>query len=145
MSILAYIFVSTAEDAALYQERMLDENEKPATDLYEIAPHKGFTSLEFGTLWALIRGERMDVSKHALVHISHGEEGEMWLEQFPQELIQTLSSLESPFKESIVKAWAATDEIRATPEDIKPVIEDLIRLARLALSSGRGMYLWGCL
>ncbi|MGD0248833.1 MAG: hypothetical protein ABSB75_07250 [Candidatus Limnocylindrales bacterium] len=140
MGILADIFVSTEEDALLYDP--LDE--RPA-DHYDVVQYKRFTSLEFGTLWAIIDREKWDVKRHVLRHISHSDEGEQWLEAFPAELVAKLATLPDDGLDGLATAWGKTEELQWDGALLLPVLVDLRRLANAAQASSRGMYLWGSL
>jgi len=37
--------------------------------------------------------------------------------------------------------WAASDELACPPDDIRPVVEEMVRLARTATSSVRSLYI----
>jgi hypothetical protein len=140
MGILADIFVSTEGDALLYDPL----TGRPA-DRYDVVQYKHFTGLEFGTLWAIIDGEKWDVKRHKLRHISHGDEGEQRLEAFPAELVAKLAALPVDDLDGLATKWGKTDELRCDGETLLPVLVDLRRLANAAQASGRGMYLWGSL
>jgi hypothetical protein len=140
MGILADIFVSTEEDALLYDS--LDER---PTERYDVVLYKRLTSLEFGRLWAIIDGEEWDVHRHMLRNISHGDEGEQWLEVFPAELVAKLAGLPDDGMEDLSNAWGKTEELQWDGALLLPVLIDLRRLANAAQASNRGMYLWGSL
>ena len=140
MGILADIFVSTEEDALLYDPLV----GRPA-DRYDFVECKRFTGLEFGTLWAIIDGEKWDVKRHMLRHISHSDEGEQWLEAFPAELVARLADLPDDGMDALSTAWGKTEELKWDGALLLPVLTDLRRLANVAQGSSRGMYLWGCL
>jgi len=46
---------------------------------------------------------------------------------------------------SVTSAWAATEELKCSPEDIKPTVDDLVRLARRANETNQNVYLWNCI
>jgi hypothetical protein len=147
MGILADIFVATPEAANDYAASQL--RGRPAhIAKYQPAEYKGLTSLEFGTLWALIAGVEWDAKKHMLEEVSYGEGNESWLCRFPPPLVELLAGLSDPDMERYAAAWAQTEELAmsgATAGDVRPIVVDLRRLALAAKSSGRGMYLWGSL
>lgn len=146
MGILADILVANERDALAY-DASLDLRSSP-TAAITVVYYKSFTGLEFGTLWALATGEQFDMGRHRLRHISHGDEGERWLEAFPEELVAVLSATPEAELASLAARWAATDELRLShmlPEYAEPVVRDLHRLALQAQREGKGMYLWGSL
>jgi len=140
MGMLCDIFVSTPEMALRY-ESMLEE-EKPRDD-FVVAEWKGLTSLEFGTLWALIESKEFDPQRHGLEALSG--QGESWLYRFPSDLVNSLASLDSERLQAVSAAWAATEELQWPTEDAEEVLESLAKLAKLALKTGRGLFHWGCL
>ena len=75
MGILADIFVATREDALHYETIFLAEQKLP-TDCYERVEYKGFTGLEFGTLWAIMAGKHGILTIICWKYLTHGEEGE---------------------------------------------------------------------
>lgn len=146
MGILGDILVATEQDALAYDASL--EFRKSPTAAITVVYYKSFTGLEFGTLWALASGEPFEMRRHKLRHISHGDEGERWLEAFPEELVAVLSALPEAELASLAARWAATDELRLShmlPEHAEPVVRDLRRLAAQARHEGKGMYLWGSL
>jgi hypothetical protein len=100
----------------------------------------GLTALEFETLWAILEGDDWDPEKHALPAVSVGEES--WTHQFPAAYVEKLHQLDSSAITSAAAAWAATEEVSATPEEMSPVIEQLVALARSARKQGKGLFVW---
>jgi len=146
MGILADILVASEQDALAY-DAQLELRRSPVSGV-TVVYYKSFTGLEFGTLWALAVGEPFEVRRHKLRHISHGDDGERWLEAFPAELVAVLSAIPDADVPSLAARWAATDELKLSqmlPEHVEPVIRDLHRLAALAQAEGKGVYLWGSL
>lgn len=144
MGILSDIFVATAEDAASYESIMVAEEEHPS-DKYEVVHLKGLTTLEFGTLWAILLEQEWDAERHMLANLTHGDEGESWLDQFPSDFVGLLASLDDQRSRSAAAAWAETEEMGCEASDVAPILTDLKRLAKRAQSTGRGLYLWGSL
>jgi len=147
MSILADIFVSTPEAANDYAASHLRGRPAHITK-YQPVEYNGLTSLEFGTLWALIAGEEWDVKKHMLEEVSYGEGNESWLCRFQSPLVGLLAGLTDADIDRFAAAWAKTEELEisgATGGDVRPIIIDLRRLAIAAQASNRGLYLWGSL
>jgi predicted metalloprotease len=83
------------------------------------------------------------VQRHKLEHIWHDEEGSAWLERFPDELVRLLAMLEAP--DSIAALWVQHEEIGHDVNDLVGVLNDLKRLAQLAQTSQKSLYLWGSL
>lgn len=145
MGILADIFVASPAAASDYAASQL-RGRAAHVAKYQPAEYKGLTSLEFGTLWALLAGEEWDVEKHMLEDISYGEGNESWLCRFPQPLVDLLAALSDTQVETYAAAWAKTDELAgAAVSDLQRIILDLRRLAKASKSSGKDMYLWGSL
>lgn len=144
MGILADIFVTSPEHALKYEEFVREGNVLPPK-LYERVEYTNFTDLEFGTLWAILKNEDWDVKHHMLEHIAFGEGNETWLFRFPDELVEILAAMDQSTLSRAAVAWRKTEELSYGDEDLTPVIADLKRLAMLAKSTGKGMYLWGSL
>jgi hypothetical protein len=142
VSILSDFFVATPNDALEYESLLLAAEPVP-NERFTTVSYQGFTSLELGFLWAHLERQAWDVERHGLEHVSHGEEGETWLERFPDEFVRLLSDLEQPA--ALASLWAQHEELNAEPEDLMPFLGDLKRLAQLAQSSRKALYLWGSL
>src|SRR6516164_11483850 len=87
MAILTDIFVSSPADAQRYEALEPKRSGGP----FELVQFKGLTSLEFGTLWAILNNEEFDFDKHALESLA--PEGETWLFRFPAAYVQKLATL----------------------------------------------------
>jgi hypothetical protein len=109
---------------------------------FEVAQFKGLTNLEFGTLWAIIRGEAFDFDKHALESLAPQEE--TWLFRFPDTYVQELATLTPAQAKKVAVAWASTDELQWEPSEAEEVLNELIRLSKLAGSPSKGLFFWGC-
>jgi hypothetical protein len=145
MGILADIFVASPDAASDYAASQL-RGRAAHIAKYQPAEYKGLTSLEFGTLWALIAGEDWDVKKHMLEEISYGDGNESWLCRFPEPLVVLLAALTDAQVDKYAAAWSKTEEMSgSTASDLRPIIVDLRRMARASTSSGKDMYLWGSL
>src|SRR5262245_37662175 len=92
MGILADIFIATPEAANDYEASLSRERASHIAK-YQPVEYKGLTTLEFGTLWGLIAGEKWDVEKHLLEDISYGEGNESWLCRFPPALVALLAGI----------------------------------------------------
>jgi hypothetical protein len=135
MSVLTELFVDDEQKASTYN---------PATAAgIERAQLGGLTNLEFETLWAIVEGEEWDVEKHALREVASGDS--FWVHQFPAEYVAQLQALGPSEISAAAATWAATDEIMAAPEDVSPVIDQLVALARSATKTGKGLFIWTAL
>jgi hypothetical protein len=141
MGILCDLFVSTKEDALVYESTFESEQH----GRFSPAEFKGFTSLEFGTLWAILTNEEWDVHKHRLLDVDFGSDHESWLCEFPEEYVQVLSRTDSDAIKRAAQAWSETEELSCSAEDVRPVIDTLVQLSRRALSRNEGLYMWGSL
>jgi sugar/nucleoside kinase (ribokinase family) len=70
--------------------------------------------------------------------------GERLIHAFPGVMLTALGQLTPDQIQAAAAKWAATAELSCSPAEIRPVIEGMVRLARLAVASGRGLYLWNC-
>lgn len=140
MGILADIFVATEDEALAYESAIGTED----IEKYERAEFKGLTDLEFGILWAILEKEEWDAEKHMLEEIDFNDEA--MLVQFSDELIALINAIDKQRFEIVLDEWLAGEELSGWQrEDIRVVLNDLIRLAKSAESSKRGLYLWGSL
>jgi hypothetical protein len=144
LGILADLLVASTADALLYNESA-ETRESPPPDRFERVEYKHFTGLEFGTLWAIMDGVEWDVDRHMLRDVTHGEEGESWLEEFPAELVTTLAALDDSRIAGLAEVWGKTDELKWLGGNFDEVVANLVRLARMAVREGKGMFLWGAL
>jgi len=137
MSVLADLYISSNEDAVKYDT---------APDKFaDRVQYKGLTPLELSMLWSIIKNAEWSISMMddfpCLLQI---EGGERLIHQLPAAMAQELAALSTDRIASITSAWAATEEIQGDPEDIRPVVDDLVRLAREAGKTNRNVYLWNC-
>ena len=109
------------------------------------AEYKSFTSVEIGSLWAILALEEWDVSRHDLDDESLENEDESWLLRFPQPLVQLLGTASESELTLANAQWAETEELKCLPNELLPVTLDLQRLAKESIASGKPMYLWGSL
>jgi hypothetical protein len=135
MSILADLFVANPSDALKY-----DGQRGP---LFEIAEYKGLTNLEFETLWAIIQSIEYDPETHSLTSLI--PESETWLFSFPEPYLFQLANLTPDQMKKAAKAWARTEEVMCEPSEALEMIRFTVRLAKLATSQSKGLFLWGSL
>lgn len=141
MSILADLFVASAEDARQYA--MPDFHQSIKARLIP-AEYKGLTTLELGTFWALLEGSAWSPERHDFIDESiEGDDGS-WLYRFPKSLVHLLATASETRLAEARTEWAATDEISGTPEGLEPLVSDLRKLAQRAQQAGLSLYLWGC-
>jgi hypothetical protein len=147
MSILADIFVSTPEAAADYGASHR-RGRSAHIAKYQPVEYSGLTPLEFGTLWALIADEQWSAKSHMLEEVSYGEGNESWLFRFQVPYVSLLAGLTDANVDRHAAAWANSEELKlsgATADDVRPIVNELRRLAIDAQGSNKGMYLWGSL
>jgi hypothetical protein len=143
MGLLTDIFVADAEDARQYE--VLEAKGELSSERFERAEFKGLTDLSFGNLWAVLEAKPFDLKDHALETVALHEEGETWLFRFPPQLVARLSVLTPSDVARVADAWASAEGFGCLPAHLAPVVEALMRLARSAERSSRGLFLWGSL
>jgi hypothetical protein len=137
MSVLADIYISRDDDAVKYDT---------APDQFaDRAQYQGFTPLELAMLWSIMRGIEWDVATmDEFPCLLQVDGGERLVHQLPATLVSELATL-SPNRIALVtSAWAATEELSCSPDDIISVVDDLVRLSRRAVETGQSVYLWNC-
>jgi hypothetical protein len=132
MSLMTELFVADEEGARAY-----DSLSPGAVQRVQLG---GLTNLEFETLWAILEGEEWDAKKHGLRRVVN--RGEDWVFEFPGAYVEKLRTLGASEQASAVATWAATEEIAAEPEDMAPVIGQLVALAGSAATKRLKLYLW---
>jgi len=143
MSILADFFVAAPEQAMQYAS----DPEAHLALKAKLLPFEtnGLTSLEMGTLWAIMDGAEYDPNVHALEDVRWGEGNESWLHRFPESFIALLARLDACSQGAVGGTWAQTEELRCSADDVQPVLDALHNLAdRQMRSKGESLYLWGC-
>ena len=140
MAILTDVFISSPAEALRYEECQAAGQTGAFNEGIQL---EGLTNLEFGTLWAIIDGKEFDFDKHAFE--SPAPQGETWLFRFPGALVQLLATLTPPAIMRVAPLWAETDEIQWDAAYAEEVLMDLVRLAKLANSSSKGLFFWGSL
>lgn len=137
MSLLADIFVSRDDEATRYDTE--------PDQFADRAQYKGFTSLELSMLWSIMRGTEWDVAlMKEFPHVLDEDDGERVIHRFPAAMVAELSQLTPSQIAAVSPKWAATEELRWSPDEAREVIEELVRLARRAAEDGRSIYLWNC-
>jgi hypothetical protein len=137
MGIPADFYVSRDDEAVKY-DTVPDQ-------FADRAQFKGITSLEPSTLWAIMRGTEWDVADlDEFACWLEKDEGGVLIHGFPEAMVSDLQRLSSDQIRDVSAKWAATDELACPPDDIRPEVEALVRLSRLAAGSNRKLYLWNC-
>jgi hypothetical protein len=138
MSLLADLYVSRDDEEAIRY------NSEPAqfTDREE---YTSFTTLELSTLWAEMQGKKWDedLFDEFLTVFAHEEEPH--ISRLPTAMVLELARMTPEQVLYLASKWAATDEMRCSPEDARPIIEGLIRLAKKAFETERSLYFWNSL
>jgi hypothetical protein len=135
MGLQTDLFVGSIEDARKYDGE--------ATTAIERIQLGGLTNLEFETLRAIIANEAWDIKRHALDEVASTEAS--WTFRFPDAYVTALQSLDVAGMNNAATKWAATEEIAASPSDVLPVIESLVRMATSASANGRDLFVWTAL
>jgi hypothetical protein len=137
MGLLADIYVSTDAEAVNYDTKP-DQFEQRAQ-------YKGFTPLELSILWSIMRGIEWDVaSMDEFPCLLERDGGERLIHRLPAQMVAELSRLTPEQIAAVSPQWAAIEELGWPPDEGQMVVEDLVRLARQAVESSRGVYLWNC-
>jgi hypothetical protein len=137
MSVLADIYISPDDEAVKY-----DTAPDQFTDR---AQYKGMTPLELSMLWCIMRDIEWDAaSMDEFACLLQIDGGERLIHKFPEAMVAGLSKLSPERTGAVTVAWAATEELNCSPEDIRPTVDDMVRLAGRAIETGRSMFLWNC-
>ena len=137
MGILSEFFVASPEAAQACEDLI-------HTRAFEDqAAYTGFTGLELADLWAILAGTDYAPEQHLLESVHDAQDS--WLERFPAPFVALLAGLDDQGLASAQLQWAASEELQLAPDVLRPVLEDLRRLAAKALAEGKGLYLWGSL
>src|SRR5258706_11984925 len=137
MSVLADIYISRDDEAVRY--------DTTPDQFADRAQYKSITPLELSMLWAIMRGIEWDVdSMNEFPCLLQQDGGERLIHQLPAAMIADLSKLTAEQIAIVTPKWAATEELGWPPDETRPVVEDLVRLARRAAESGRSGFLWNC-
>lgn len=107
---------------------------------------KHVTYVELSTLWAIAEKapwEDRHMDDFELIHEENS--GLVMTHRAPEAFVTLFAGLSSSAKNDAAEIWAQTEEIDCNTEEILPVIEDIIRLAKEAKSAKQGLYLWSSL
>lgn len=104
-----------------------------------------FTELELSTLWAKMRGIEWDVNSLDEFHtVLVKDDGERCITRLPTSMTDELAGLTPEQISNAATKWAATDEMACKPSDVQPIVEGLVRLAKIASAQDRKLYFWNC-
>lgn len=136
--VLAEVYLAREQDALAY-----DSDPESFADRTQI---RGVTTLELSMLGAFLRGVEWDVAlmDQFICLFEQGVE-ERSIYKLPVAMVADLAALSPTRIETVTPQWAGIEELGWTTSEAQPVIEDLVRLARLAIESRRNMYLWNCI
>src|SRR4051812_32768907 len=116
MGVLADIYISRNEDAIKY--------DAAPHQFPDRAEYKHLTPHELSILWSIIRGIEWEFAMidefPCLLQVNRGER---LIHRIPGPMASELASLSPDRIASITSAWAATEELSCSPEDIKPVVD----------------------
>ena len=136
MGVLADLYVSSPERAADY-----DADPKPFQG--ESALCKQFTELELSMLWASLQGREWDVDlMDRFEKVMEKQGGERSVTRVPDEMLRDVLAADDGERDRVLSEWAASDELSCSVDQVRPFWDDLKRLARTAVTSGRGVFLW---
>ncbi len=138
MGVLADFIVATEEEAMAYDGiATFPESHR--------AQYKRLTELELGTLYHILQGKQVD--DHTLYEfeaINVVDGGEQLTTRLLPDLVERLRGASDGELKSVASLWGATEEIQCSGDEMLPLLEDLRRLAKLAQSESKDMYLWNC-
>lgn len=138
MSVLADFYLSAKQDAAAY-----DEMQQCAED--DRVQSNRITPLELSMLAAILAGEAWEVSQmKQFERILMVDGGERFIHQVSPALVERLAQLPPEGLRRAAETWSATEAVACAPEEMQPLLEDLVRLAVRARATDRQMFLWNC-
>lgn len=133
MTIITDIFVSTIFEVSSYPCQM--ENRFHRMRL------TGLTPLEFGILWANMKGTEFTFDEHDLKEINR--RSNTWLCQFPQDFVAALVALNKGTIPQLASQWMASGKLGYSSSDAQIIIAELVLLARAAQAESKSLFLWG--
>jgi hypothetical protein len=138
MSVLADFYIADKQSAAAY-----DDAQECAED--DRVQSKRITPIELSMLAAILEQREWDVDmmdQFAQVLIVDG--GERLIHEVSPALVDRLASLRPDEAQRAAEAWARTEEIACAPDEIRPLLDDLMGLAARARATNRQLFLWNC-
>ena len=140
MGLLADFFIATEEDAGRYDgEASFPESHR--------AQYKGITEIELSTLFTIAQGKPVDdndPTTHECRMVSVLDGGERVTVEVIPELVTRLARASDQEVKTWAALWGATAELDCDGDELMPLLLDLRRLAGLAATESRAMYLWNC-
>lgn len=141
MGLLAEFFVATEVEAMQYS------GDPGCPDSHK-ALYKRFTEVELETLYDITLGKSVsddDETSHEFKVVKVVDDGEQVTTELLPDLIARLANASDETLESWAGTWGATTEIQSDADAVLPVLQDLRRLAIMAQSESKSVYLWNCL
>jgi hypothetical protein len=138
MSVLTDLYLAEPKHAKDY-----DVGQKcPEVDR---AQYKGITTLELSTLWAIIQKKEWDVAMmDEFPQIMIVDGGQRLIFEIPHSAMECFALLPDSGIGGAADAWSKTDELGCEADDIRPVIEEIVRLSKSGRETKRSLYLWIC-
>lgn len=138
MGLLADLYLAHDDDAARY-----DTTPESFTDR---AQFTSMTPGELSTLWAIMRGVEWDADiLDQFACLLEVDGGERLIHRVPAGMLIDLVALSPDRVASVTAEWAATEELSCPPEHVRPIVDALVRLSRLAHETDRSLHLWNCI
>lgn len=135
VSVPAVIYLSQKEEAARYENAPVRFRDR--------VEYRGITTQELTKLWRVMReAEGRDASLVEFPCLHQSDNGRRFVHQLPTEMVEGLSRL-TPEKTAVVtEKWSGREVWGWSEEAARRLVGDLVRLSRMAVESGRGVYLW---
>jgi len=138
MGVLADLYLSRDDQEAIRYDT------EPGT-FKDREQYGNFTELELSTLWAKMKGIEWDVDSLDDFHsVLVKDGGERTIKRLPTSMTDELARLTPEQISSAATKWAATDEMSCEPSQVQPIIEGLVRLAKIASAKDQKLYFWNC-
>ena len=138
MGVLADLYLSRDDQEAIRYDT------EPGT-FKDREQYGNFTELELSTLWAKMKGIEWDLDSLDDFHsVLVKEGGERTIKRLPTSMTDELARLTPEQISSAATKWAATDEMSCEPSQVQPIIEGLVRLAKIASAKDQKLYFWNC-
>jgi hypothetical protein len=145
MSILSHLFVADPADALRYEKEAAQTREPPSWVLGH-AQFTELTDIQYEALWAASERRTWPADSPTLKELHMRADGGSWLFRFPPAFVAKLSEADMGNLDPMAEQWVRTGELHgATTAEVLPVVRELTRLALLAKSHGKGLFLWGSL
>lgn len=138
MSVLADFYIADRGSAPNYDEA------QECDDADRVQSNR-ITPFELSMLVAILEKKKWDATmmdQFSQVLIVDG--GERLIHEVSPALVEHLSKMRPEEVESAAEAWARMEEMACEPDELRPLLEDLVRLAGRARSTNRQLFLWNC-